>query len=268
MQNPYSPLQPHERIIVALDVSDVSVAIELADTLFDHVGGFKIGLEFFTSTYARLVSFEDLEEATELLQNLRELFALTTGKLFWDGKWCDIPNTVGAAANGLQPLQPKFCNVHASAGGKAIAAAVAGKGTSKVLGVTLLTSIDEPECRSIYGDNPDKVVVEFACLLAEAGADGIICSPRELDCLAGAAQSIVDEYAKVATLLKVTPGIRPTWSAKGDQARITTPADAVKNGADYLVIGRPITNPPAKIGTPVDAAKRIADEIAMATTNA
>ena len=147
-------------------------------------------------------------------------------------------------------------NIHASAGAEAIKAAVAVKKNSLVFGVTVLTSIDDSECVSIFGDKPNHKVVDFVSMLAENRADGTICSPKELSFL-GASEVF-------SGLLKATPGVRPDWAVLGDQKRVMTPAEAIKAGADYLVIGRPITNPPAEIGSPVEAAKRIADEIASA----
>lgn len=256
-------MEPKERIIIALDVKDVGAAIALADDLADHVGGFKVGLELITSMLAQLLSTEDNDKAANQLQSWRELFSLLNGKLFWDGKLCDIPNTVAGAAGGLAPLKPMFFNVHASAGEAAVKAAVANKGTSKVLGVTVLTSIDEAECRSIFGDSPGVKVLQFARLLVRAGADGIICSPQELELLEQAA--VPDPaLAGYSQMEKVIPGIRPAWAATGDQKRVMTPGEAIRQGATRLVIGRPITQPPAEIGSPVEAAKRIAEEIAQA----
>lgn len=256
-------MEAKDRIIVALDVRTVPEAIDLADQLTTHVGGFKIGLEFITASLVQLVATSEENQAAQQLQDLRALFALIGDQLFWDGKFCDIPNTVGGAASGLQPLKPKFFNVHASAGQKAVVQAVANKGKSQVLGVTVLTSIDKDECQSIFGAEPNVKVLQFALMLAQAKADGIICSPQEL-CYLGEATQTGAVPESLGTLIRVIPGIRPSWAAQGDQARITTPADAVKNGANYLVIGRPITKPPADIGSPLDAAKRIAEEIADA----
>jgi orotidine-5'-phosphate decarboxylase len=258
-------LQPHERIIVSLDVTDVSVAVELADNLVAHVGGFTISPEFYTGTYALLVGLDDPQEAAALLQNLRELFALTEKKLFWDGRWSGRPISIATAAETLQLIRPKFCTVHAAAVRNAIAAAVAKKGESMVLGVTGLANLDEGECEMIYGLDPDVAVVKFAHLLADAGADGIVCSPRELGHLRRAS---ADGSAPSASLLKVAAGIRPSWSAQGNKTTPNTPATAIINGADYLVIGQPVTSPPATIGTPVEAAKRIAQEIANVMANA
>lgn len=260
-------MEAKDRIIVALDVNTVHEATDLADQLATHVGGFKIGLEFITASLAQLIAASEEDQARRRLEDLRELFGVIGDQLFWDGKFCDIPNTVGGAARGLQPLKPKFFNVHASAGQKAVEQAVANKGQGLVLGVTVLTSIDKDECQSIFGAEPNVKVLQFALMLAEAKADGIICSPQELGYLAEATRTgAVPE--SLGALIRVIPDTRPSWAAPGDQARITTPSDAVKNGANYLVIGRPITKPPAEIGSPLDAAKRIAEEIASAFAGA
>ena len=246
-------MEAKDRIIVALDVSNIERAATLVQELIPYVGGFKLGLEFITGTLAKLAS-TGLWEAFHNLAVFRNLICVAKEKLFWDGKWADIPNTIAGAAQGIQPLSPMFINVHASSGMEAIKAAVANRGHSLVLGVTVLTSIKEEECISIFGDSPWKKVFQFAEMLVEAGADGIICSPQELN--------VLNTFAELHRLLRVVPGVRPSWAELGDQKRVMTPAEAIDAGADWLVIGRPITKPPAEIGLPVDAAKKIAEEIA------
>lgn len=243
-------MDPRERIAVALDVKTVPEALRLVEELAPYVGTFKIGLEFLTATYASLMTSE---RPDELLKDLRSLYGMLKGKLFWDGKWNDIPNTVAGAASGTARLSPKFFNVHASAGRDAVIQAVAAKGTSKILGVTVLTSIDPELCQLIFGDTPVVKVLQFAEMLKDAGADGVICSPQEL-------VRLWQEFT-YDSFLKVTPGVRPAWAATGDQRRVMTPAQAIKAGADILVIGRPITKPPSEVGTPAQAAQRILDEI-------
>lgn len=228
-----------DRIIVALDVDSLRRARSLVKSLAPFVWCFKVGLELLTAVGApRVVKF---------IHSLG-------GQVFYDGKFDDIPNTVGGAAKVVAGMKVKMFNVHASAGRESIKAAVANKGNALVLGVTVLTTIDEAECISIFGDKPGPKVLQFSRTLLEVGADGIICSPQEL--------KLLGKQEELGELLKITPGVRPEWAAVGDQKRIMTPAEAIKAGATALVIGRPITKPPAEIGTPVDAAKRIADEIA------
>jgi len=233
-------MEAKDRIIVALDVDNLAMAGFLARRLAPHVGCFKVGLELLTA-----------EGAPNVVKSVQ----LSGGRVFYYGKFADIPNFVAGASKVVAKMGVKLFYVHSAAGRKAVEAAVANKGASLVLGVTVLTSIDEAECISIFGDKPGVKVLQFSRMLAEVGADGIICSPQELKLLGG--------QIELDNLLKVTPGVRPEWAAVGDQKRVMTPAEAIKAGADYLVIGRPITKPPAEIGTPIDAAKKIAEEIGM-----
>lgn len=245
-----------ERIILPLDVPKIGEALRLHDALCGHVGKFKIGLEFIFSMLAGLLSPK--VEGTVAYHNLtkaRDLFHRVIPSLFLDGKFCDIPNTVKGASLAVSGMGVSMFNIHASAGREAIKAAVASKGESFVLGVTVLTSISQEECQSIFGAFPDEIVHQFADMLLEEGADGIICSPKELEIL---------EEEEYDNLIKVIPGVRPKWASKGDQKRVMTPYDAIMAGADYLVIGRPITSPPEEIGDSVQAAILVAKEIAEA----
>ena len=236
---------PHERIIVALDVPTLEQALALVVQLSPYVGMFKVGLELATA-----------EGAPQVVRAIKG----RGGRVFLDLKYKDIPNTIAGASKAAAALGVDFFSVHASVGVAAMEAAVANKDRSLVLAVTVLTSLDVERCSHIFGDPPGFIVPTFAEDALEAGCDGIICSPQELELLK-------DE--KCRGLLKVVPGIRPAWAATGDQARFTTPAEAITAGADYLVIGRPITKPPEEIGTPVTAAHRIAAEIesALASRN-
>ena len=127
------------------------------------------------------------------------------------------------------------------------------RGSARVYGVTVLTSFDDAECSSVFGEEPNLKVMQFAWLLYENGAHGIICSPREL-----AALRKVREFDGLDL---ITPGTRPEWASTDDQKRVATPAEAVRAGARKLGVGRPILKPPAHIGGPVEAAKRIAAEV-------
>ena len=229
----------NDRIIVALDVDSLDKAISLVKSLAPYVGCFKVGLELLMAVGA--------PQVVEFVHSLG-------GQVFLDGKLNDIPNTVGSAAKAVAWLNVKMFDVHASAGIEAMMAAVANKGQSLVLAVTVLTSLEENNAHLIFGAPSKAKVLQFARDAKLAGCDGIICSPQELE--------LLGKQKELGSLLKVTPGVRPEWAAAGDQKRIMTPAEAIKAGANYLVIGRPITRPPAEIGSPVDAAKRIAEEIA------
>lgn len=233
-------MEAKDRIIVALDVDTLYKAESLVGELAPHVGCFKVGLELLTA-----------EGAPRVVGAVHQL----GGQLFYDGKFNDIPNTVGYAAERVARLGVKMFNVHASAGIEAMTAAVSHKHQALVLAVTVLTSLEENNAYLIFGGPIKAKVLQFARDAMLAGCDGVICSPQELELLG---------KPEFGHLLKVTPGVRPEWAAAGDQKRIMTPAETIKAGADFLVIGRPITRPPAEIGTPVEAAKKIAEEIASA----
>jgi len=227
-----------DRIIVALDVSTLGEAEALVEALAPHVGCFKVGLQLITAVGA--------PQVVEFLHK-------RGGKVFLDGKFNDIPNTVGEAAAAASKLGVAMFNVHASCGIEAMAAAVKNKGQSQVLAVTVLTSLEENNAHLIFGSPSKAKVIQFARDAKLAGVDGIICSPQELE--------LLGKQKELAGLRKVTPGVRPEWAAVGDQKRVMTPGEAIRAGADYLVIGRPITQPPAEIGGPIEAAKRITEEI-------
>jgi len=230
-------MNPAERIIVAADVSTSVELAHLARTLAPLGVLFKIGLEAITSLGgARAIN--DIQEYG--------------GRVFYDGKFADIPNTVAKSSAYLAGLNVAMFNVHASCGWDSLDAAVANRGDAKVLAVTVLTSLDDYLVGEIFGDTSKNKVLQFATRAYLHGCDGIICSPQELPFL------MEDAHAK--KLLKVTPGVRPEWAPANDQKRIMTPGDAIKAGADYLVIGRPITSPPDGMN-PVEAAQRIAEEI-------
>lgn len=247
-----------DRIILPLDIDNPEAAITMVQAMLPFVGYFKIGLEFINSMITSIVTPKNEEEAIKNLKIIRRLFESLEGKIFWDGKFDDIPNTVGGASKQIAKIGVKMFNVHASAGRESVIKAVANKGNSLVFGVTVLTSIKPEECVSIFGAEPGQKVLQFARMLAEIGADGIICSPQELEFLS--------KQPELDKLQKITPGVRPLWAAKDDQKRVMTPGEAIKAGADYLVIGRPITMPPAEVGNPPDAAEKIADEINSAKT--
>lgn len=232
-------MKPTDRIFTALDTTDADKAVALARDLAGHVGGAKIGKEFFTAN------------GPEGVRRVSDVGM----PVFIDLKWHDIPNTVAGAVRASLPLKPAFVNVHA-AGGPAMlraaadAAAEAGSERPLVLAVTVLTSLDDDDLNAI-GVNSDATeqVVRLARLAEDNGIDGVVCSAREILAL---------REACGAEFKLMVPGIRPEWAATADQKRIMTPRDAIDQGADYLVIGRPITG----ADNPVDAAKRIADELA------
>jgi orotidine-5'-phosphate decarboxylase len=227
-------------IIVALDLAGAEEAVRLARKLSDHVGGFKVGLGLLHGPGPGTVSA------------LAEL-----GKpVFADAKLHDIPSQVEAGARRLGRWGARWVTAHAGGGMTMLQAAAAGLdsgsgGRAGILGVTVLTSLDSADLAAVgIAATPGKLVSKMARAVEAAGCEGVVCSPRELGVIAEVAPNLV----------KVTPGIRPPDVAAGDQARVATPQEAIKRGADWLVIGRPITGAP----DPVEAASRIAQSVAEA----
>jgi len=251
-------MEAKDRIIVALDVGTPDEAIRLVEDLRSHVGCFKIGLQFITAMLGSIIvpSLEGGQGAIYNLRRIRYLFECLKGNILWDGKFDDIPNTVGAASGEVRKIGVKMFNVHGSCGIKAMRHAVAESRDSLVLVVTVLTSLDENNANLIFGGPSKAKVLQFARDAKLARCNGIICSSQELE--------ILGKEEELKDMIKVTPGIRPEWAQTGDQKRVMTPYEAIRAGADYLVIGRPIRQPPESIGTPVDAAKKIAEEIETA----
>lgn len=236
-------LAVRNKIIVALDVDTLDKAKLLVKELIPHVDYFKVGLQLLTSV-----------GAPKVVKFIHEL----GGKVFLDGKFNDIPNTMTGAAAAAAALGVKMFSVHACAGIEAMKAAARNKGDSKMLAVTVLTSLQEKDARLIFGANAKVKVIQFALDAKKAGADGIICSPRELE--------LLGKRKEFVGLLKIAPCIRPKWAPAQDQKRIMTPTEAIAAGASMLVIGRPITKPPKEIGSPTNAVKLVAGEISKALT--
>jgi len=227
-----------ENVIFALDADSLARVTPYVEALAPYVGTFKVGLELLTA-----------QGAPAVIQHIHRL----GGQVFFDGKFDDIPNKVGSAARAVSGMGVKMFNVHASCGIDSIKAAAENKGNSLLLVVTVLTSLSDSEAERIFGSKPQDKVIQFAHDAKAAGADGIICSPQELELLA--------QVPELKEMLKVTPGVRPDWAEANDQKRILTPSQAMTLGATHLVIGRPISNPPRGIGSPIDAAKKILEEI-------
>jgi orotidine-5'-phosphate decarboxylase len=210
-----------DRLIVALDVPSVAEARALVARLGDSVTFYKIGLE--------LVMAGGLELAREL--------AASGTQVFLDMKLLDIPNTVERATANAAALGATFLTIHGH-DTKTVKAALAGRSGSplKLLGVTVLTSLDAADlAEQGHARTPAELVAERARLMQAAGGDGVVASGQE-------AAAIRKQAGK--SFLIVTPGIRMAGGASGDQARVTTPAMAIAAGADYLVVGRPITAAP------------------------
>lgn len=228
-----------ERILLALDTPDVGEALTLAAAVLPWVGGVKIGKEFFSANGPA---------------GVRRIAQLGL-PIFLDLKFHDIPNTVAAAVRATLPLRPRMLNVHASGGAamlRAAAEAVACAPDAErplLLAVTVLTSLDAGDLAAIGISRPLPDVVEDLARGAQAcGLDGAVCSPREVKRL---------RQVCGRDFVLVVPGVRPSWAAPGDQKRVMTPAEAIDAGADYLVIGRPISG----ADDPAAAAERILAEV-------
>ena len=217
-------------VYVALDTVDLDSAKAIAARVRNHVGGIKLGLEFFSANGP---------------DGVREMAALGL-PIFLDLKLHDIPNTVAKAVQALHPLQPAILTVHA-AGGRAMmedAKAAAPSGT-RVVGVSVLTSLDEDDLAAtgIAGDAHAQVM-RLTALAREAGLDGVVCAGAEV---AAAKKAWPDGFF-------VVPGLRPAEAQAGDQKRVMTPRKALDAGASILVVGRPIT----QAADPDQAARAIA----------
>lgn len=244
-----------DRIIIAVDVSEPRAALEIVKELSYQVGGFKFGLEFIHSMRSNLLT-SSREFAIEQLDLYREIYRLSGYGEFTDAKLDDIPNTIEGAVRAIARLNGKIINIHAAAGMGAMKAAVKNKGNSETFAVTVLTSHDDTSSLFSFGELPKRKVEAFARAALNAGINGIICSPQELEHLA--------QFPEFDRLKKGVPGIRPLWAQAGDQKRTMTPAEAIKLGADFLVIGRPILKPPAEIGSRKKALDLVLEEVAEA----
>lgn len=235
-------MKPSDRILVALDTPDVSKAAALAREVEGAVGGVKLGLEFFVANGPDKA--QDVAGSTPL---------------FLDLKFHDIPNTVaGAVRSAVTNAKPGILNVHASGGLEMMrraaeanveAADAVGIAPPMLIAVTVLTSMDDADLSAVGQSAPAlDQVVRLAKLTQEAGLDGVVCSALEIEAIRAACG---------ADFKLVVPGIRPASADAGDQKRVMTPSQAVDAGADYLVIGRPIT----QADDPAAAARAIADEL-------
>ncbi len=217
-------MQVKDRLIVALDVTEREKALELVEMLHDCCGMFKIGLEPFCNFGPTFV--EEIQDRG--------------GRVFLDLKFHDIPRTVAQAGRAAARLGVEMFNVHIAGGSemmKAVVEAVreetAGKKQTKILGVTVLTSLGADELTRDLGidRSPLEQVIFWAQEAKECGLSGVVASPREI--------SAIREHCGRDFLI-VTPGIRPAGAGSGDQKRVSTPGDAVRSGVDYIVVGRPI----------------------------
>lgn len=221
-------------VFVAIDMADLDAAELMASKLVGRVYGFKLGLEFFLTHgilgYHRIAKF---------------------GPIFLDLKLHDIQNTVTGALVSMLKLKPEFMTLHISGGPEMLRTAIKYVADSKtrLLGVTVLTSLNSDDLK-LVGQHSDveEQVLRLAHLAKSCGIHGVVCSPKEV-------KLITSEYGN--SLIRMVPGIRPNWASTNDQKRVMTPKEAMQAGADYLVIGRPITH----ASNPIVAANRIMEEL-------
>jgi orotidine-5'-phosphate decarboxylase len=235
-------MDPRQRLIVALDLPTGAAAMNIVAALESSVSTYKVGMQLFTA------------EGPPIVQNL-----IAAGHhVFLDLKYHDIPNTVASAVREAARLRVDMLTVHAAGGGKMLRAAVeAAKEVNpltRVLAVTVLTSMDgsDLERTGVRGSVEDQVLRLAAAAIAD-GCQGIVASAHE-------ARQLRREFGDDFTI--VTPGVRPLGSARGDQARVVTPTDAIANGADYIVVGRPITG----AEDPAGEARAILAELGQSTS--
>ncbi|GAW93928.1 orotidine-5'-phosphate decarboxylase [Calderihabitans maritimus] len=236
-------MRDRERLIVALDTSDLKQASRIVDLLAPHVGMFKVGMQLYYS--------HGPEAVREIMRR--------GAKVFLDLKLHDIPNTVARAVEVMVDLGVFMFNLHVAGGREMLKRAAETarsraqeKGVQKplILGVTVLTSLDEKALREEIGIPKPlrETVKDWAYMAKEAGLDGVVASAQEVELIR---KVCGDDF------VIVTPGIRPAWAEHGDQKRVTSPAEAVAAGATYLVVGRPVTAAP----DPVEAVRKIMDEM-------
>ena len=230
-------IPPRERLIVALDVSSAREALKIVASLGDSVQIYKVGMQLYTAEGPQMV---------------RDLVG-SGRKVFLDLKYHDIPNTVAGAVREAAKLGASMLTVHASGGTKMLQAAVEAAREKdsgpQILAVTVLTSMDDQDLNEIgvHGQVVDQVVW-LASLALEAGCSGVVSSPREVKTLR---EKLGSDF------VAVTPGVRPSGAAHGDQARVTTPTEAIAAGATHIVVGRPIT----AAANPAEEAAKILQEL-------
>jgi orotidine-5'-phosphate decarboxylase len=238
-----------DRLMVALDLPSANEAARMAEKLLGHIGTFKVGSELFTAEGPVVARY----------------LVASGSKVFLDLKFHDIPNTVRCAAREAARLGVSMIDVHASGGRKMMEAALEGSraagtglrpGATRplVLAVTVLTSLGIHDLEELgIASSPENLVVRWAQLAQQAGLDGVVSSPREAAAI---------RRACGPRFIIVTPGVRPSAAASNDQTRTETPESAIRAGADFLVVGRPITAAP----DPAAAADAIVAEIERAMT--
>jgi orotidine-5'-phosphate decarboxylase len=219
------------QVILALDFSDMASTVEMINLTKEHIGIYKLGLEFYLSHGK---------------SGVKEIQSRFSGiEIFLDLKLHDIPNTVAGACRSLADINPKFLTVHASGGSKMISAASSTLPNVEITAVTILTSLDQEQMIAMgLNENIETLTLSLAKNAVNSGARAIVSSPQEVSLLR-------KHLGEKVTL--ITPGVRPSGAERDDQERVMTPREAIDAGADFVVIGRPIT----KASDPKQAAEAI-----------
>ena len=215
-----SPMSNSSPLILALDTSDIKTAHEWIESTRDSIGVYKLGLEFFCTFGSKGVA---------------EIVAQHDVDIFLDLKLHDIPHTVAGSTRTVSHIKPRFLTVHASGGAAMIASAVEAAPDTDITAVTILTSLSDDDVKAVgYANNALLSAAQLAGVAVRAGARAIVCSPFEIEAIR---KSVGDKP------IIITPGVRPADSHGGDdQVRVMTPAQALSRGANFVVIGRPITS--------------------------
>ena len=219
------------QVILALDFSDMASTVEMINLTKEHIDIFKLGLEFY------------LSHGKGGVKEIQSRF--TDIEIFLDLKLHDIPNTVAGACRSVADLNPKFLTVHASGGSKMLSAASSTLPNVEITAVTILTSLDQKQMIAMgLSENIENLTLSLAKNAFNSGARAIVSSPQEVSLLR-------KHLGEKVTL--ITPGVRPSGAERDDQERVMTPREAIEAGADFVVIGRPIT----KASDPKQAAEAI-----------
>ena len=219
------------QVILALDFSDMASTVEMINLTKEHIGIYKLGLEFY------------LAQGKGGVKEIQRRF--TDIEIFLDLKLHDIPNTVAGACRSVADINPKFLTVHASGGSKMISAASSTLPNVEITAVTILTSLDQEQMITMgLSGSIESLTLSLAKNAVNSGARAIVSSPQEVSLLR-------KHLGEKVTL--ITPGVRPSGAERDDQERVLTPRQAIEAGADFVVIGRPIT----RVSDPNQAAEAI-----------
>ena len=222
-------------VILALDFNDMASTIEMINLTHEHIGIYKLGLEFYLAH-----GKNGVKEVQSKFHGI---------EIFLDLKLHDIPNTVAGSCRSVVDINPRFLTVHASGGSKMISAASSTLPNVEITAVTILTSLDQEQMIAMgLNENIENLTLTLAKNAVNSGARAIVSSPQEVSLLRR-------HLGEKVTL--ITPGVRPSGAERDDQERVMTPKEAIEAGADFVVIGRPIT----KASDPKPAAKVITDSL-------